>query len=158
MNKNINITSEEINEGKCKESCIELANIAIEMRKKSYAPYSHFTVGAALVATDGTVFTGCNIENAAYPVGICAERTAISKAVSEGYKNFSALAIAGAPESKEGSDLCPPCGMCRQAIREFCDGDFPIILVNTGEKETETQIKIMTLSELLPESFGPDNL
>ncbi len=152
-----NITKEGLSKDEVKKACIELANIAIEMRKKSYAPYSHFAVGAALIAADGTVITGCNIENAAYPVGICAERTAFSKAVSEGYTKFKALAIAGAPDSVEGSDFCPPCGMCRQAMREFCDSDFPVVLVKKGENE-EPQIKIMTLEELLPESFGPDNL
>ncbi|MBQ7432661.1 MAG: cytidine deaminase [Lachnospiraceae bacterium] len=135
-----------------------LAASALRMRSRSYAPYSHYHVGAALMAADGTIFTGCNVENASYPVGICAERTAFSKAVSEGYREFTALVIAGAASDSAGSDFCTPCGMCRQFIREFCNGDFPIILVKTDEDGMIKEYQIHTLGELLPHSFGPEHL
>lgn len=121
---------------------------ATEMLKFSYVPYSHFHVGAALLAKDGTIFTGCNIENAAYGPSNCAERTAIFKAVSEGVKDFEAIAVVGGPNGKI-EDFCPPCGVCRQVMAEFCKKDFIIILAN-GKKE----IKIFTLDQLLPESFS----
>jgi cytidine deaminase len=128
---------------------IELVDLAIEAREHSYCPYSHFAVGAALECEDGTVFTGCNIENASYTPTICAERTAISKAVSEGYLKFKRIAIAGRSE-----DFCVPCGVCRQVMMEFCDPKtFQIILA--VDKNT---YKIMTLEELLPMGFGPANL
>ena len=131
----------------------ELINKAIEMTQRSYAPYSHFHVGAALLAKDGRVFTGCNVENAAYGPSNCAERTAVFKAVSEGMREFDAIAIAGGPEAQDGSvsikDFCPPCGVCRQVLSEFCDRDFKIVLVN-GKGEQ----KIFTLGQLLPESFS----
>ena len=136
----------------------KLVSTAISMRKRSYAPYSHYCVGAALLSEDGTVFTGCNVENASYPVGICAERTAISKAVSEGHKKFKALAIAGALSKSNGSDFCAPCGMCRQFIREFCSEDFPIILAKADDSAEIKEHKIYELKELLPDSFGPENL
>ena len=141
-----------------KEEYDELVKKALEARKKAYAPYSHFQVGAALLAEDGTVFTGCNVENASYPVGICAERNAFSHAVCEGHTTFVALAIVGAPSEKNGSDLCAPCGMCRQFIREFCRGDFPVLLPKCGEDGELLEKNIYTLEELLPESFGPENL
>jgi len=136
----------------------KLAELAIKMRTRSYAPYSHYCVGAALLAEDGSIFGGCNVENAAYPVGICAERTAFSKAVSEGFTKFKALVIAGAKQDTSGSDFCAPCGMCRQFIREFCSEDFPIILIKTDSPNKISDYKIYKLKELLPESFGPDNL
>ena len=125
----------------------ELVALAIQAREKSYCPYSCFAVGAALECADGTVYTGCNIENAAFGPSVCAERTAIFKAVSEGRREFRALAVvggkAGAPVTKE----CPPCGVCRQVLREFCDDDFPVHL---SDGET---IRTLRLRELLPESF-----
>lgn len=136
----------------------KLAKTAISMRRKSYVPYSHFAVGAALLADDGTVYTGCNIENASYANTICAERTAFAKAVSEGCKDFKALAVAGAADLKEGSDFCSPCGMCRQFIREFCPSDFPIIMIRTDDSGAIEEYKIYELQDLLPDSFGPDNL
>ena len=136
----------------------KLTEAAIAMRRKSYVPYSHYAVGAALLAEDGTVYTGCNVENAAYPVGICAERTAYAKAVSEGCRSFRALVIAGAADTKKGSDFCAPCGMCRQFIREFCAEDFPVILVRTDDAGDIAEYKIYELRELLADSFGPDNL
>ena len=135
-----------------------LVTAALRMRSRSYAPYSHYHVGAALMATDGTIFTGCNVENASYPVGICAERTAFSKAVSEGYQEFTALVIAGAASASAGSDFCAPCGMCRQFIREFCNADFPIILVKAAEHGIVKEYQIHTLEALLPHSFGPEHL
>lgn len=135
-----------------------LTEAALSMRERSHAPYSHYAVGAALLGEDGTVYTGCNVENASYPVGICAERTAFSKAVSEGCQKFRALVIVGASDTKDGSDFCAPCGMCRQFIREFCAEDFPIILVHTDETGAVAEYKIYELQELLTDSFGPDNL
>ena len=136
----------------------ELAAKALAARKHAYAPYSHFCVGAALLCEDGTVFTGCNIENAAYPVGICAERTAFAKAISEGYRSFTALAIAGAADERSGSDRCSPCGLCRQFIREFAAPDFPILVFAADEDGTVTDYTVYSLAQLLPDSFGPDAL
>ncbi len=131
----------------------ELVQAAIKMRKYSYAPYSHFTVGAALLSKDGNIFTGCNIENAAYSPTICAERVAFFKAISEGEKEFEAIAIVGGKENEKPNDYCAPCGVCRQVMNEFCDGDFKIILV-----KNENDISIYNLLELLPKGFGPHNL
>ncbi len=126
---------------------------AERMRSRSYAPYSEFCVGAALLAADGTVFTGCNVENAAYSPANCAERTAFFKAVSEGVRQFSAIAIAGGAKGKPGG-FCPPCGVCRQVMMEFCDPErFEIIL-----KKKRGGLKGMRLSELLPFGFGPEHL
>lgn len=131
----------------------ELIKTATEMTKRSYVPYSHFHVGAALLDSNGKVWTGCNIENAAYGPSNCAERTAVFKAVSEGARSFEAIAIVGGPEDENGKvqiqDFCPPCGVCRQVLSEFCDRDFKIILAN-GKGEQ----KVFTLAELLPESFS----
>ena len=128
-----------------------LVALAEEARKKSYSPYSRFCVGAALLCKDGKVYTGCNIENAAYTPTNCAERTAIFKAVSEGETEFEAIAIVGGREG-ETSPLCAPCGVCRQVIAEFCDKDFKIILGN------EESYSVHTLSSLLPYSFGKKDL
>lgn len=125
-----------------------LIQTAVKMLDFSYVPYSHFHVGAALLTKSGKIYTGCNIENAAYGPSNCAERTAIFKAVSEGEKEFQAIAVVGGPEGKI-EDFCPPCGVCRQVMAEFCDKDFKIILSN-GKKE----VKTFTLSDLLPESFS----
>ncbi|MBP5601209.1 MAG: cytidine deaminase [Treponema sp.] len=130
-----------------------LVDQAIKMTERSYAPYSHFHVGAALLSKDGRVFTGCNVENAAYGPSNCAERTAVFKAVSEGFREFEAIAIAGGAEDESGKpvikEFCPPCGVCRQVLAEFCDKDFKIILTDGSG-----QIKEFTLAELLPESFS----
>lgn len=131
----------------------ELINKAREAMNLSYAPYSHFTVGAALLCADGSIYQGVNIENASYGASNCAERTAFFKAVSEGKRKFTAIAICGGPD-KNDTDFCPPCGICRQVMREFCGSDFRIILAADHSK----QIKEYTLSQLLPESFGPDDL
>ncbi len=131
----------------------DLIKKAIEMTERSYAPYSHFHVGAALLDKAGKIWTGCNIENAAYGPSNCAERTAVFKAVSEGSREFEAIAIVGGPEDDAGKvhiqDFCPPCGVCRQVLSEFCDRDFKIILAN-GKGEQKT----FTLVQLLPESFS----
>ena len=127
---------------------------AIEARKKSYAPYSHYQVGAALLSEDGQVVTGCNIENAAYTPTNCAERTAFFKAVSEGCRDFRAIAIVGSPEGDVLTQYAYPCGVCRQVMMEFCDpSNFQIIVA-----KSENDYLVKTLQELLPEGFGPDNL
>ena len=122
----------------------ELCRKAQEMLKMAYIPYSRYPVGAALECEDGTVFTGCNIENAAYGPTNCAERTAVFKAVSEGYRKFKRIAIATSGEKISG-----PCGVCRQVLNAFAP-NIEIILIN---KNGET--KEFTLPELLPHSFGP---
>ena len=131
----------------------ELIDTALSMRKMSYTPYSHFNVGAALLGADGKIYTGCNIENASYTPTNCAERTAFFKAVSEGIKDFKAIAIAGGPENAKELDYCPPCGVCRQVMSEFCKDDFKIILVKSS-----TEYREYTLTDLVPERFTPDNL
>ena len=120
----------------------ELMQKAIEMLDRAYIPYSHFPVGAALECEDGTVYTGCNIENAAYGATICAERTAMGKAISEGHRDFVRIVIAGRSE-----DYCYPCGMCRQFMKEFAPEMQVICLNGKGEA------KELTLRELLPYGF-----
>ena len=132
----------------------ELVNIALEARKMAYTPYSHHKVGAALLTKDGKVYRGCNIESASYTPTNCAERTAFFKAVSEGERDFEAIAIVGGFEDSDKLGLCAPCGVCRQVMMEFCDPEtFQIILAVSREK-----YDIFTLKELLPFGFGPDNL
>ena len=130
----------------------ELCRLAVEAREKAYAPYSGYRVGAALLAKSGKVYLGSNIENAAYTPTICAERTAFFKAVSEGETEFFAIAVAGGNGDKVGGAF-PPCGVCRQVMAEFCDGDFKILTV-TGDDTFEEY----TLTELLPLAFSPKNL
>ena len=130
----------------------ELCRLAVEAREKAYAPYSGYRVGAALLAKSGKVYLGSNIENAAYTPTICAERTAFFKAVSEGETEFFAIAVAGGNGDKVGGAF-PPCGVCRQVMAEFCDGDFKILTV-TGDGMFEEY----TLTELLPLAFSPKNL
>ena len=129
----------------------ELVALAVGAMQKSYSPYSNFAVGAALECSDGTVYTGCNIENAAFSPTNCAERTAFFKAVSEGRRDFVRIAVVG---GKNGviSSYTSPCGVCRQVMREFCGGDFAVLMYD-GENIAKT-----TLADLLPNSFGPDNL
>lgn len=127
---------------------------AFDARKMSYSPYSHYQVGAALLAKNGLTFTGCNIENAAYTPTNCAERTAFFKAISEGIMDFSAIAVVGSPEGNVLSQYAYPCGVCRQVMMEFCNpSDFQVIVARS-----ENDYKIMTLQEFLPEGFGPENL
>ena len=130
-----------------------LIKAALKARENAYCPYSGFAVGAALLCRDGSVWCGCNLENAAFTPGNCAERTAFFKAVSEGKREFSAIAIVGGKADAEKLEFCPPCGVCRQVMREFCRNDFRIILA-VSEKE----YRIYTLEELLPLSFGPEQL
>ncbi len=119
---------------------------AIKQLEFSYSPYSEFSVGAALLCRDGSVYTGCNVENASYPAGNCAERTAVFNAVSSGKRDFEAIAIVGG-KNGQITDYCSPCGICRQVLREFCKDGFKIILFD-GKEE-----KIFTLSDLLPYGF-----
>ena len=128
-----------------------LMRVAQEARKNSYSPYSHFRVGAALLTKSGKVYTGCNVENASYSATNCAERTAIFKAVSEGERDFEALAIIGG-KAGETADFCAPCGVCRQVISEFCPKDFKIVLGN------EENFKVYTLEQLLPLAFSDKDL
>ena len=124
----------------------------LQVLKSSYAPYSHFHVSAVLLSENGNIYTGNNIENAAYTPSVCAERCAFFKAVSEGERDFAAIALCGGLKGVV-KDYCAPCGVCRQVMREFCKPDFKIILV-----KSEEEWKVYTLSQLLPEGFGPENL
>lgn len=132
----------------------QLIKKAFEAREKAYTPYSNFRVGAALLGEDGKVYTGCNIESATFTPTICAERTAFANAVSQGIRRFTAIAVVGGPESTENLDLCPPCGVCRQFMAEFClPKEFQIVLT-----KSENEYVVKTLDELLPMSFGPERL
>ena len=134
----------------------KLIEASFEARERSYSPYSGYAVGAALLCEDGSTVTGCNIENASYGATVCAERCAVFNAVSSGKTRFTAICIAGglAEESGVLSDYAYPCGICRQVLREFTTPeDFKVIVARSVY-----DYKIHTLSELLPESFGPDNL
>ncbi len=124
-----------------------LIDNALKVRKFAYVPYSKFYVGASLLTIDGKVFDGCNIENASYSLTMCAERTAIFKAISNGYKDFSAIAVVGGFDLKNVSEYCYPCGACIQVMTEFCKSDFKIVVYN-GKN-----VKIHTLNELFPNTF-----
>lgn len=127
---------------------------ALEARKMSYVPYSHFAVGAALLCKDGEIIKGCNIENAAYSPTNCAERTAFFKAISEGRNEFLAIAVTGGPQGSEPEDLISPCGVCRQVMIEFCDPqNFDVIVAKSTE-----EFKTYKLDELLFAGFSPKNL
>lgn len=133
----------------------ELIQAAYRAQEQAYIPYSGFAVGAALLTESGRVYTGCNIENAAFSPTNCAERTAFFKAVSEGERKFQSIAIVGnrkGQKSKPG-EYCTPCGVCRQVMAEFCNPETFHIIVTDG-----VQVKTYLLRELLPDSFGPDNL
>jgi cytidine deaminase len=127
---------------------LELVALAKEARKRAYAPYSNFAVGAALLGQSGRVFTGCNVENASYPLATCAERTAVTKAVSEGELKFEAIAVVT-------STGATPCGACRQILREFGGqkGDLRVIVA-----DLEGNARSFTIDELLPEGFTPEQL
>ncbi len=134
----------------------ELVKKALEAQKFSYSPYSNFQVGAALLTKSGKIYTGCNIENAAYSPTNCAERTAFFKAVSEGETKFEAIAIVGSPKDvkEDEREYCAPCGVCRQVMAEFCNiKDFKVIL-----GKSEDDYKIYTLEEVLPLAFTKDAL
>ena len=139
------IISEEMKKHLMEKACFMLS--------RSYIPYSHFAVGAALLAEDDQIFTGCNVENAGFSGTNCAERTAVFKAVSEGVRTFKAIAIVGGKDRK-ATEECAPCGVCRQVLREFVDPKEFVILLGTGPDD----IHEYTLEELLPKSFGPENL
>ena len=125
----------------------KLCDLAIEAMGHAYAPYSGYMVGAALLCADGTVYQGCNIENASYSPTNCAERTAFFKAIYDGKRDFSAIAICG---GKDGviTGLFPPCGVCRQVMREFCEQDFKVYMITPDGYEERT------LADLLPDSFS----
>ncbi|MCI6430867.1 MAG: cytidine deaminase [Lachnospiraceae bacterium] len=135
-----------------------LLEMAYQARKYAYTPYSHFQVGAALLTKSGKVYTGCNIENASFGATNCAERTAFFKAVSEGEKSFSMIAVVGGkegePNRERSGQPCPPCGICRQVMMEFCNPQEFRILLEDGEGGW----KSCTLNEILPLGFGPDHL
>lgn len=129
----------------------ELIRMAMEARTRAYAPYSNYFVGAALYTKNGNIYSGCNVENASYGATNCAERTAIFKAVSEGEREILAIAIAGGKDG-QALDYAFPCGICRQVLREFCNPKQLKIYV----AKSETDYQTYTLSELLPDSFGPE--
>ncbi len=122
----------------------ELLKCAHEARKNAYTPYSHFAVGAAIMCSDGSIYSGCNIENAAYSPTCCAERVAIFKAVSEGKREFFAIAVVGADEGEAANEPCYPCGVCRQVMAEFASADATLVLADGSAQK---------LSELLPHTF-----
>lgn len=130
----------------------ELIEKANEARKYSYTPYSDFKVGAALLLKNGKIVTGCNIENSAFGPTNCAERTAFFKAISEGNREFEAIAVVGGKKDVPES-FAFPCGVCRQVMREFCQDDFQIVVAKTKE-----EYKVYTLPQLLPEGFGGGNI
>ena len=131
----------------------KLMSTAIEYRKRSYSPYSGYQVGAALLSADGEIFGGCNIESASFSPTNCAERTALFKAVSEGKKDFAAIAIVGG-KAGDNLEFCAPCGVCRQALVEFCDPKTFVVYLGTGTEEYKGYL----LEELLPYSFTPKNV
>ena len=130
-----------------------LIDHAIAARQAAYAPYSRYAVGAAVLTAGGRTFTGCNVENASYPAGICAERTAIFKAVSEGEREFTAIAIVGSKVGEKNTLVTGPCGVCRQALFEFGGPNLTVIMA-----KSEDDYIVTTLGELLPYGFGPANL
>ena len=130
---------------------LELMRMAEAAREHAYAPYSHFCVGAALLTASGKVYTGCNVENAAFTPTNCAERTAFFKAVSEGEREFVAIAVTGG-KAGDAPRFCAPCGVCRQVMLEFCGGDFRVLLGNAAAFEA------FTLDALVPHSFGAEDM
>lgn len=131
----------------------ELIKKALKARNFSYVPYSGYTVGAALLTKEGKIYSGCNIENAAYGPTNCAERTAFFKAVSEGERDFKAIAVCGGKKGEMPETFAYPCGVCRQVMKEFCRDDFQIIVAKSIE-----DYEIYTLSELLPHGFGGETI
>lgn len=141
-------------EGSCHVSNEALVQLAIEARNHAYVPYSHYAVGAALLCSDGTVYGGANLENAAYTPSNCAERTAFFRAVFEGRRDFVAIAVVGGPEGEAPTAWCTPCGVCRQVIREWCDpATFRIVLGKADAAPRE-----YLLQDILPMGFGPEDL
>ena len=135
------------------EKTSEMVKRAIGARERAYCPYSHFAVGACVECEDGSLFDGCNIENASYGATNCAERTAVFKAVSEGHTRIVRIALAGGREGEAPAENIYPCGICRQVLSEFASEDMEIILA-----QSETEIRKTTLEKLLPDSFGAGNL
>ena len=132
----------------------QLLKMAVEARESSYCPYSHFAVGAAILCADGTVYTGGNIENAAFTPTVCAERTAIFKAVSEGRRQFTAIAVSGGREGCAPDPNTAPCGVCRQVMMEFCaPGAFDVVVDGGGGNPVAYKLR-----DILPLGFGPENL
>ena len=131
----------------------ELINEAFKAMRNAYAPYSGYHVGACVLCKDGKTFYGANIENASYTPTNCAERTAFFKAVSEGVKEFDAIAIVGGPDGADPEGYCPPCGVCRQVMAEFCTDSFLVICA-----KSEDEYRVNTLTEVLPDRFGPKDL
>ncbi len=119
---------------------------AEDARRNAYAPYSHYAVGACLIGQNGSLYTGCNVENASSGCCICAERTAVAKAVAEGVHAFGAIAVVGGETGEQG-DFCPPCGICRQVLAEFCPKDMPVVLRRDGKPFA------LTMGDLLPYAF-----
>jgi len=132
----------------------KLAQMAVNAKKLAYSPYSNFKVGAALLAKSGKIYIGCNIESASYTPTVCAERVALYKAVSEGEREFLAIAVAGSLDDTE-PDYCYPCGVCRQSLREFVPGGADLIVIIA---KSATDYQIHTLGELFPHSFGLEDL
>lgn len=130
----------------------KLAALATRAMDNAYVPYSGYRVGAALLTKSGKIYTGCNIENAAYSPTVCAERTAIFKAVSDGEREFVKIAVAGGKNGEISGEF-PPCGVCRQVMAEFCGGDFEILVVNG-----ENCFTVYKLSDILPYSFNPEHI
>ena len=130
----------------------QLIETAVKAREMAYAPYSHYKVGAALLAKSGKIYTGCNVENASFTPTNCAERTAFFKAISEGDREFEMIAIVAGKDGEELSKNCTPCGVCRQVMTEFCNKDFKIIL------GTPDDFKVFTLEEIMPYSFTATEL
>ena len=130
-----------------------LIHEATSARRQAYAPYSHFCVGAALLTAAGKIYNGCNIENAGYTPTNCAERTALFKAVSEGVTEFTDIAIVGSLDGKKNTLVTGPCGVCRQALYEFCGPRLRVLMAKSEDDYIET-----TLGDLLPYGFGPTNL
>ena len=131
----------------------QLIQLAVDNQKNSYAPYSNYNVSAAVLMDSGRIYTGVNIENAAYSATVCAERNAIFHAVGCGERRIVAIAIVGG-KNYDIQDYCPPCGVCRQVMREFADPGETVVII----AKSVDDYKEMTLEELLPVSFGPDNL
>ena len=131
-----------------KEQERELIKLALEARERSYAPYSDFAVGAALLSKSGEIFQGCNVENISYSATNCAERTAIFKAVSEGQLQFEGIAVAGGKKGSAPEDFCMPCAVCLQVMSEFCSPEFEVIVV-----KSEEEVRRFALRDLLPFVF-----
>ena len=132
----------------------ELIDMALDARKLAYAPYSKFKVGAALLGKNGVVYMGCNVENASYPATNCAERTAFFRAVYEGEREFTKIAIVGGMEGTDGNATCAPCGVCRQVMREFCNPETFIVYLGTAPDNYQKYL----LKELFPFGFGSEDL